>query len=74
MPSIRTFSSFIGMAAVLALSVPAEAKISANKISANKISANKISANKLSANKLGRDGAFSDLSVIEFPNGVRITH
>ena len=37
------------------------------------ISANKISANKLVGSKLA-GGAFSDVSVIEFPSGVRITH
>ena len=38
---ILALGGLVGMAALLSLSVPAEAKIGANKIGANKLAANK---------------------------------
>jgi hypothetical protein len=88
MRNIEKLGCLVGVTAILALSVPAEARvvlnrlaanklagnlIAANKLAANKLAGNLIAANKLASNKLAGDGAFTDVSVIEFPNGIRFT-
>jgi hypothetical protein len=69
--------------AAIALSVPADAKITGNKITANKLVANKIAANKVFANrtstkkivgeKASGSGAFVDVTGIELTDGNRIS-
>ena len=63
---VEKLGCLVCVTAILALSVPAEARMVLNKLAANKLA-----ANKLAANKLAGDGAFTDVSVIEFPNGIR---
>jgi len=70
---VEKLGCLVCVTAILALSVPAEARMVLNKLAANKLAANKLAANKLAANKLAGDGAFTDVSVIEFPNGIRFT-
>jgi hypothetical protein len=65
---ILALGGLIGMAALLSLSVSAEAKITTNKITTNKIT-----TNSLAGNRLIGGGAVTDVSGIELPNGVRIT-
>ena len=65
---VEKLGCLVCVTAILALSVPAEARMVLNKLAANKLA-----ANKLAANKLAGDGAFTDVSVIEFPNGIRFT-
>jgi hypothetical protein len=57
-------------------------RLAANKLASNGLAGNRLAANTLPANKpssagalaraVAGDGAFSDVSVIEFPNGLRL--
>jgi hypothetical protein len=87
-----TPACFLAIAAILALSAPAEARLSSNKLATNRLAANKLSANRLSSNNVatnkptpdrvasreamspasGADGAFTGVSEIALPNGVRL--
>jgi hypothetical protein len=52
-------------------------RLAANRLAANRLAANRLAANKVAANghhaKLG-EGGFTDVSAIEFRNGIRYTH
>src|ERR1700747_2722480 len=59
MRNIEKLGWFVGVTAILALSVPAEARVVLNRLAANKLAGNLIAANKLASNKLAGDGAFT---------------
>jgi hypothetical protein len=60
---MKKWSCLVAITAILALSVPAEARLLSNMLASN----------MLASNKLAGDGAFTDVSAIEFPNGIRFT-
>ena len=65
---MKKWSCLVAITAILALSVPAEARLLSNMLASNMLA-----SNMLASNKLAGDGAFTDVSVIEFPNGIRFT-
>jgi len=99
MRTIEKLGCLVGVTAILALSVPADAgmllnKLAANRLAANRLAANRLAANRVVANRLAAnrivtnrlasnklptnklptgDGAFTDVNVIELPNGIRFT-
>ena len=89
MRTIEKLGCLVGVTAILALSVPADAGMLLNKLAANRLAANRVVANRLAANRIVTnrlasnklptnklptgDGAFTDVNVIELPNGIRFT-
>jgi hypothetical protein len=63
----------LSVLSVVALATPSEARLAANRLAANSLEGNRLSGNRLAANTLAGDGAFTDISAIELPNGQHLT-
>lgn len=75
---VWTLGCLLGVVAMFALAAPTEAGIATNRLAGNKLSSNTLATNRLAGNKLASntvagEGAFTDIRVVEFPHGLRLT-
>jgi hypothetical protein len=77
-----TLACVLAIAGIVTLSAPAEAKLATNKLATNKLATNKLATNSVTTNRaawgkprpLGAaaEGAFTGVSEITLPSGVRL--
>ena len=60
---VWTLGCLLGVVAMFALAAPTEAGIATNRLAGN----------KLASNTVAGEGAFTDIRVVEFPHGLRLT-